>query len=357
MLRLAVQISSLWGLWVILSVAICVAAIAGLVDYELKRRRGSEKVAQIQEHATVFKRALAKSVSFAPRGGSMRGSQLGVESSKSSMDENDARMVRSSLGSFRDSPPMGSMHDGIVPAVCLEVVTESHEETSPKSSMLKHGGSHMDSHRASANGSARGEFDDGGHVSARRRSQVRAEVAASAALAAVAAEEAEEARAEAAATEKVGDVSVQRRSQARSEAAAIAAEEATARQAAAASARSSSDHPTARSVSASLGLVPHSALDTSSPARTGNAPDCFIPADITDSPPVRHNISLPPPLPVRNLLPHNQHSFGRNTMQQRSFGRTVSSASSRGHNVTTLDADGNSSLLNNQLVRYSPHVT
>ena len=348
-----VQIRSLWGLWVILAVAIGLATIAGLVDYELKRRRGGadREVVEIQERATVFRRALTKSVSFAPRngGGSLRGplSNLGTESNRCSLDDNDEIFTSGggTGGGLRnvDVTPMTSMYDGIVPVQCLEVVTESHEESSPKTGMLKQS---VDSSRSSrgSQGFKGGDIrnaSDSGIVSSRRRSQARTEAAAASAAAAIAAEEAEEAAASAAAAESSRFMSSRHRSQARTEAAAaaaaaaVAAEEASSA-CAAASAQSVSNHDRGSPVATSQDVFD---------AHEGN-PSPSMDSSPVDPPVVAIHGRLPPPLPLRNL--YSQHKATGN-QHQRSFGRTSSSVSSTGRTARTPrpDDDSDSSLFTN----------
>lgn len=55
--------TSLWGLWVILALAVFLAGVAGLVEYLLKRRLHHEDADHIAQRAQTFRNAVTKAVS------------------------------------------------------------------------------------------------------------------------------------------------------------------------------------------------------------------------------------------------------------------------------------------------------
>ena len=57
------QIGSLWGLWIILAVAIFLTGVAGLVEYVQKRRKRHEDAEKMRERAAVFRTMLPKATS------------------------------------------------------------------------------------------------------------------------------------------------------------------------------------------------------------------------------------------------------------------------------------------------------
>lgn len=308
----------------ILSVAIGLAGIVGLIDYELKRRRRSDKVVEIEERAIVFKRALTKSVSFAAPRGSMHraggSSHYRIDSSRgSSMEDVDGFVRSGRAGSLRDSTPMGSMHDGMA---CLEVVTESHEEASPKSGVLRGTDSQMK------------RMSNGGASAEKQRNKARVEAAAAAAAAAVAEEEAHSAAATAAAVEASDASSSRQRDKARCEAAAaaaaaaIAAEEASASRALlsaridGAAAGGGDGGPTASAFSASGAVRTSSATLGLQPASARANTACFIPPDYDES--ATHHDSARP-----TLAPSSSLRALQNPHQQPSFGRSISTVSVR----------------------------
>jgi len=57
------QVTSLLGLWVILALAVCLAGVAGLVEYLLKRRRRHADADHIAQRAQHFRKAVSNAVS------------------------------------------------------------------------------------------------------------------------------------------------------------------------------------------------------------------------------------------------------------------------------------------------------
>lgn len=59
-----VQVSSLWGLWIILLLAIFLAGVAGLVEYLLKRRNKDGDVDHINDRVQQIRRKMSGAVSM-----------------------------------------------------------------------------------------------------------------------------------------------------------------------------------------------------------------------------------------------------------------------------------------------------
>lgn len=57
------QITSLWGLWIILAIAVVIATGAGAAEYALKRRQRHEDAAKMEERAAVFRSVIPKAAS------------------------------------------------------------------------------------------------------------------------------------------------------------------------------------------------------------------------------------------------------------------------------------------------------
>lgn len=93
------QISSLWGLWIILAAAVTIAAAAGATEYALKLRQQHEDAEQMRERAAVFRSALPKAAA--------------VGRATSAFWQTMDKSRRSSISRPRNSSAPGPLEDGM----------------------------------------------------------------------------------------------------------------------------------------------------------------------------------------------------------------------------------------------------